>query len=295
MLLIALFIWYAGPYFAFGDYRPLDTELRGSIAIALVVVCWAAVGRCSSGCAPAGERQARGARCSASRSRSRNAPSPEAAKLRERFEEAVGGAQAAAAKRPQPLRPAVVRVHRRAGLGQDDRAGQLGAEVSRSNSGSARARSAASAARATATGGSPTRPCFSTPPAATRRRIPTPPSDSAGWTEFLALLRKYRKRRPINGVILTISAQDLLTQGDAEREAHVDAARRRLNELNRELRIQLPVYVMVTKCDLVAGFTEYFDDLTQEGRAQVWGVTFPYEQTLSGEAAGRVRRASSTR
>ena len=42
---------------------------------------------------------------------------------------------------------------------------------------------------------------------------------------------------------------------------------------------------MVTKCDLVAGFTEYFDDLTQEGRAQVWGVTFPYEQTLSGEAA----------
>ena len=52
---------------------------------------------------------------------------------------------------------------------------------------------------------------------------------------------------------------------------------------------------MVTKCDLVAGFTEYFDDLTQEARAQVWGVTFPYEQTLSGEAAadlpGGVRRA----
>ena len=45
---------------------------------------------------------------------------------------------------------------------------------------------------------------------------------------------------------------------------------------------------MVTKCDMVAGFTEYFDDLTQEERAQVWGVTFPYEQTLSGEAAGRV-------
>ena len=41
---------------------------------------------------------------------------------------------------------------------------------------------------------------------------------------------------------------------------------------------------MVTKCDMVAGFTEYFDDLTQEGRAQVWGVTFPYEQTLNGEA-----------
>ena len=44
---------------------------------------------------------------------------------------------------------------------------------------------------------------------------------------------------------------------------------------------------MVTKCDMVAGFTEYFDDLTQEGRAQVWGVTFPYEQTLERRGAAR--------
>ena len=110
-------------------------------------------------------------------------------------------------------------------------------------------------------------------------------SDSEGWREFLALLTKYRQRRPVNGIILTISAQDLLTQGDAGREAHVDAARRRLTELTRELQIQLPVYVMVTKCDMVAGFTEYFDDLTQEDRAQVWGVTFPYEDSVNGEAA----------
>ena len=110
-------------------------------------------------------------------------------------------------------------------------------------------------------------------------------SDSAGWGEFLALLRKYRPRRPVNGVILTINAQDLMVQGDAAREAHVEAARRRLDELNRELRIQLPVYLMVTKCDLVAGFSEYFDDLAHESRAQVWGVTFPYDQTLKGDIA----------
>src|SRR4030095_4583556 len=89
----------------------------------------------------------------------------------------------------------------------------------------------------------------------------------------------------INGVILTISAQDLMVQGHAGREAYVAAARRRLTELNKELQIQLPVYVMVTKCDLVAGFSEYFDDLEKDGRAQVWGVTFPYEQTLDGEAS----------
>jgi type VI secretion system protein ImpL len=111
-------------------------------------------------------------------------------------------------------------------------------------------------------------------------------ADSAGWAEFLALLKKYRKRRPINGVLLAISAHDLMVQGQAGREAHVAAARRRLNELNKELKIQLPVYVLVTKCDLVSGFTEYFDDVAQEGRTQVWGVTFPQDMTQSGKAAG---------
>src|SRR5690348_17457893 len=53
--------------------------------------------------------------------------------------------------------------------------------------------------------------------------------------------------------------------------------------LYRESRLQLPVYVLVTKCDLIAGFGEYFDDLDGEGRAQVWGVTYPYEQTRSEE------------
>ncbi|MCB1741219.1 MAG: type VI secretion system membrane subunit TssM, partial [Gammaproteobacteria bacterium] len=38
-----------------------------------------------------------------------------------------------------------------------------------------------------------------------------------------------------------------------------------------------PVYVMFTKSDLVAGFTEFFDDLGKEERNQVWGMTFPLD------------------
>ena len=36
----------------------------------------------------------------------------------------------------------------------------------------------------------------------------------------------------------------------------------------------MPVYVLFTKADLIAGFTEFFDDLDREKRAQVWGATF---------------------
>ncbi len=39
--------------------------------------------------------------------------------------------------------------------------------------------------------------------------------------------------------------------------------------------MRMPVYALFTKADLIAGFTEFFDDLDREKRDQVWGVTFP--------------------
>jgi type VI secretion system protein ImpL len=109
-------------------------------------------------------------------------------------------------------------------------------------------------------------------------------SDAAGWLGFLGLLRKYRKRRPINGVLVAMSIADLATQSDAERTRHVASVRERLAELNKELNITLPVYLILTKGDLLAGFNEFFEDLQQDGRAQVWGATFPLEASRAGQA-----------
>ena len=103
--------------------------------------------------------------------------------------------------------------------------------------------------------------------------------DSAAWKGFLGLLKKHRKRRPINGVIIAISLSDLLSQSEHERASHVSAIKKRIQELNTELGMQFPVYMMFTKCDLVAGFMEYFDDMGYEEREQVWGVTFPVDQS----------------
>jgi len=101
--------------------------------------------------------------------------------------------------------------------------------------------------------------------------------DSAAWTGFLGLLKKHRPRRPINGVLVAISLSDLLQQSQAERDAHARAIRARIQELYTTFNIRCPVYVLFMKADLVAGFTEFFADLGQEGRAQVWGMTFPYD------------------
>lgn len=123
--------------------------------------------------------------------------------------------------------------------------------------------------------------------------------DKAAWDGFLDLLKKFRPRRPINGILLTISASDVLTQSPRERAAHAEAARARIAELYERLQIRFPIYVLVTKVDLLAGFTEFFSDLSKEERAQVWGTSFTFSQeanapdplpSLDGEWNGLLRR-----
>ncbi|RYX88630.1 MAG: type VI secretion system membrane subunit TssM [Comamonadaceae bacterium] len=102
-----------------------------------------------------------------------------------------------------------------------------------------------------------------------------PAHDHAEWQGLLALLRKYRTRAPVNGVILAISAVDLLQRTDAERLRQAAQLRQRLADLRGELGIRFPVYVMVTKLDVLKGFGSYLATLTGESRTQAWGFTLP--------------------
>jgi type VI secretion system protein ImpL len=286
VVLLALFIWYGGPLIAFGSegqYRPLASELVRLILIALVIVALVVAhllkrlraNKNSDNLMAAVVKQSQGG---AAR------PSAEAQQLRERFEEAV-----AALKQKRRSGHTLYELPWYVIIGAPG-SGKTTALVNSGLKFPIEQRSGKAALRGV--GG--TRNCdwWFTDDAVlidTAGRYTTQDSDasadSAAWSEFLALLRKYRGRRPINGVILTISAQDLMVQSASARETHVAAARRRLDELNRELRMRLPVYLMVTKCDLVAGFTEYFDDQAQQERAQIWGVTFAYDDTMKGAAA----------
>ncbi len=100
-------------------------------------------------------------------------------------------------------------------------------------------------------------------------------TDKAGWEGFLDLLKRTRQRQALNGVIVAISLADIAAAPREERLAHARAIRKRIKELTARLDLKLPVYALLTKADLLAGFTEFFDDLDQEKRAQVWGTTFP--------------------
>ena len=96
--------------------------------------------------------------------------------------------------------------------------------------------------------------------------------DQAEWLAFLKLLRKHRPKSPINGVIVALSLEEILAAHNQELTAHTRLIRHKLEELNRELGIVIPVTLVITKCDLLDGFLHFFKDLSPETREQAFGV-----------------------
>jgi type VI secretion system protein ImpL len=109
--------------------------------------------------------------------------------------------------------------------------------------------------------------------------------DRQAWGVFLELLRRTRPRHPLNGVLMAVSVPDLL---DLSADGVVERAkilRARLDELHMALRVRLPVYFLLTKCDLLPGFVDWFGGLNRADRDQPWGVTFDLRASDSGQAA----------
>lgn len=94
------------------------------------------------------------------------------------------------------------------------------------------------------------------------------------WEHALGWLVQKRARQPLNGIILTLDFPDLLTADKNRREHLLQMLRSRLQDVRQHLRCQLPVYVVLTRLDLLHGFAALFQSLDKQGRDAILGVTF---------------------
>lgn len=99
-------------------------------------------------------------------------------------------------------------------------------------------------------------------------------ADAAAWLGFLDLLKRFRPGQPLNGAIVTLNAADLAHWNEDELRDYAVHVRERVSELYTRLGVRVPVYLMITKSDLLAGFSEFFSEFDAAARAQVWGMTF---------------------
>jgi type VI secretion system protein ImpL len=90
---------------------------------------------------------------------------------------------------------------------------------------------------------------------------------------FIDQIKRVRRARPIDAVVITISAEDLLTKPAGGIEDMAITLRQRCDEMVRRLGIRFPVYLLFTKCDHIQGFQDFFANMRSRDRAQVWGAT----------------------
>ena len=270
--LLGVLVWLFGPFLSF-----LEDWIPRAIVIAVMLLVWAGVNiwldrrrRKNEAALVAGVTAVQADPTAA-------ASAEEVAAMRDKLTTALALLKKASGSRGYLYRAAVVRDHRPARRRQDHRAAERRSVVpARRRDGPERCRRRRRHAHV--------RLVVHRERGADRHRRPLHHAgfrravDKAGWLAFLGLLKRTRARQPLNGVLVAIALSDIAAAPAAERLAHARAIRRRVKELYDQLGVRVPVYALFTKADLIAGFTEFFDDLDRERRGQVWGVTLSAEQ-----------------
>ena len=95
------------------------------------------------------------------------------------------------------------------------------------------------------------------------------------WKNFLETLRRARPTCPINGLILVVPATSLLVDPPEEIEAKAQLIRENLDLIQKTLAVRFSVYVVVSKCDKIAGFKGFFDGASEAEQSQILGWSNP--------------------
>ncbi|GAB6060158.1 type VI secretion protein IcmF/TssM N-terminal domain-containing protein [Desulfonatronum parangueonense] len=116
-----------------------------------------------------------------------------------------------------------------------------------------------------------------------RYAVPLEEEDREEWERFLTLMAKYRRKEPLNGLIVTLPADRLLADDEDALVAYGRSIRMRLDQLMRVLGAKFPVYVLVTKLDLVMGMTALAELLPESQRGQAMGLLNDIEKRAPEE------------
>lgn len=114
---------------------------------------------------------------------------------------------------------------------------------------------------------------------------PLPPATPARlWQHLLGWLLRNRSQRALSGLLLVVDLPALLHGTPATRLALAHVLRTRLFEVSNQLGSRLPLYVVLTKFDLLDGFDQLYGALPAAIREKLLGFTFSLDTTGTGDA-----------
>lgn len=104
------------------------------------------------------------------------------------------------------------------------------------------------------------------------------PAVNDQWRRLMRALQWYRPQRGLDGVILAISATDLMgaqALGTEMLAIKGDAFQAQLWDLQRRVGLRLPIYVVVTQCDHIPGFAAFWQAAPAGGTGTMLGWATP--------------------
>ncbi|MFK3815359.1 type VI secretion system membrane subunit TssM [Pseudomonas sp. NPDC089407] len=112
-----------------------------------------------------------------------------------------------------------------------------------------------------------------------------PPATPARlWQHLLDWLLRNRSQRALNGVLLVVDLPVLLHGTPEQRVALAQVLRTRLYEVSSQLGSRLPLYVVLTKFDLLEGFDQLYAGLPAATREKMLGFTFKLDSSGTFDA-----------
>lgn len=110
------------------------------------------------------------------------------------------------------------------------------------------------------------------------------------WPALIRILAEGRIREPLNGIVVTVSYERLQGNADALFD-YGRLVRKRVDELMRGVKLHLPIYVVVTKCDQMSGFTAWCENLPSDALNQPMGLLNTSHHAANESAESFVRDA----
>jgi type VI secretion system protein ImpL len=96
------------------------------------------------------------------------------------------------------------------------------------------------------------------------------------WRAVLDDIDAQRPERPLDSVVLTISAADLLSPSAGALQTLAERSYKRLFDLQKRFSFTFPVYVLVTQCDRVEGFNAFWEPHAEARRGELFGWSSPF-------------------
>ncbi|MBL8511019.1 MAG: hypothetical protein JNM52_05170 [Betaproteobacteria bacterium] len=98
---------------------------------------------------------------------------------------------------------------------------------------------------------------------------------SRRWRGVLDGLVNLRPERAIDGIVLTVSAAKLLTLNEDQLRDAAENAYRQLCDVQDAVEFVLPIYLVVTACDTVTGYSAFWNAVPDTLRGQMIGWSAP--------------------